>query len=39
MLLSFLMFCLPKIFVCVYEVMRLGCADLVACGVVMNARG
>lgn len=40
MLLSFLMFCLPiEIFVCVYQVMCLGCADLVACGVVMNARG
>lgn len=41
MLLSFLMFCLPiEIFcVCVYQVVCLDCADLVACGMVMNASG
>lgn len=39
MLLSFLMFCLPIEIFRVYQVMRLGCADLVACGMVMNASG
>ena len=39
MLLSFLMFCLPIEIFCVYQVMRLDCTDLVACGVVMDASG